>query len=130
MHGRHGQAGEAAAPQADVEGLFERLGIRPYKNWEKWLHILPGWFAETIPFTIPAIGSIALLHLDGDWHESTKVCMEHLYPLVASGGVVYADDLGYWCGAKRAVAECFVNRGEQMPAVRWVDHTGAFWTKP
>jgi O-methyltransferase len=51
-----------------------------------------GWFQDTVPKTAPHIGPIAFLRLDGDLYESTKVCLEHLYPLVASGGVIVIDD--------------------------------------
>ena len=125
MHGRHGEAGEAAASMADVQGLLRRLDM--HRN--PLVTIYPGWFHDTIPSAAKEMGPLALLHLDGDWFESTKVCMEHLYPLVVSGGIVYADDMGYWLGTKRAIAEYFVDRGMEMPAVQWVDHTGAWWRK-
>ena len=35
---------------------------------------------------------IALLRLDTDWYESTKVELEELYPLIASGGILIVDD--------------------------------------
>lgn len=40
----------------------------------------------------PALECIAYLRLDGDLYESTRVCMEHLYPLVSKGGYVICDD--------------------------------------
>jgi hypothetical protein len=40
----------------------------------------------------PPIESVALLRLDGDLYESTKVCMQYLYPLVSKGGYVICDD--------------------------------------
>lgn len=55
----------------------------------------------------PGIGEIALLRLDGDLYRSTKVCMEHLYPLVSSGGWVIVDDWSL-SGARKAVEEFVV----------------------
>jgi hypothetical protein len=46
---------------------------------------------------------IALLRLDTDWYESTKVELERLYPLLASKGPLIIDDFGHWEGAKKAV---------------------------
>jgi O-methyltransferase len=62
-----------------------------------------GWFQDTVPHfhsTLP----IALLRLDGDLYESTMVCLEHLYPLVAPGGLVVIDDYAL-AGCATAVNE-------------------------
>lgn len=69
-----------------------------------------GDFAETVPKAAISdleIQSIALLRLDGDLYRSTKVCMEHLYPLVSSGGWVIVDDWSL-SGARKAVEEFVV----------------------
>jgi len=50
---------------------------------------------------------IAILRLDTDWYESTKVELEVLYPRLAPGGVLIIDDFGDWAGAKLAVEEYF-----------------------
>ena len=39
-----------------------------------------GWFQDTLLVAKHEIGPIALLRLDGDWCESTKVCRESLRP--------------------------------------------------
>lgn len=64
------------------ELLFEKLNL----NTER-INIVKGWFQNTIPEFKDKIESISLLHLDGDWYESTKVCLENLYPKVVGGGV-------------------------------------------
>lgn len=63
----------------------------------------PGWFCDTIPAAADAIGPIALLRLDADLYESTRVCVEHLYPKVVPGGWCICDD---WTlnGAREIVA--------------------------
>ncbi len=53
---------------------------------------------------------IALLRLDTDWYESTKIELEVLYPRLATGGVLVLDDYGSWLGSKKAVDEYFANR--------------------
>ncbi len=75
-----------------------------------------GDFAETVrfvmepyPFGGPAfdterIKQISVLRLDGDLYESTKVCIEHLYPLVSRGGWVIVDDWDL-SGARKAVLD-------------------------
>jgi O-methyltransferase len=67
-------------------------------------HFHVGWFQDTVPRATD-VGSIALLRLDGDWYDSTKICLQYLYPRVYSGGVVVIDDYGKWPGCRRAVDE-------------------------
>ncbi len=51
---------------------------------------------------------IAILRLDGDLYDSTRVCMEHLYPLLSPGGWCIIDDMGL-VGARKAVDEYMKN---------------------
>jgi hypothetical protein len=41
-----------------------------------------GWFQDTLPADAGEIEKIAILRLDGDWYESIKICLEHLYDKV------------------------------------------------
>lgn len=65
--------------------------------------IIRGWFDDTVPAFAQQRRPIAILRLDGDWYESTMVCLENLYPLVTPGGVVIIDDYFVWEGCARAV---------------------------
>jgi O-methyltransferase len=61
-----------------------------------------GWFNETIPdFEIKE--GISLLRLDGDWYDSTMVCLEYLFPQVNKGGLIIIDDYYDWEGCSKAV---------------------------
>jgi asparagine synthase (glutamine-hydrolysing) len=51
------------------------------------------------------------LHVDGDWYESVKVCLESLYDKVSPGGVIQFDDYAHWAGARKAVDEFLARRG-------------------
>jgi O-methyltransferase len=53
---------------------------------------------------------IAVLRLDTDWYESTKMELEVLFPLVINGGVIIVDDYGKWSGSKKAVDEYFIDK--------------------
>jgi len=64
--------------------------------------IIKGWFDITIPNT-QISEPIAILRLDGDWYDSTMVCLENLYPLVAENGIIIIDDYYTWDGCSRAV---------------------------
>ncbi len=64
--------------------------------------IISGWFDKTLPNFKPS-EPIAILRLDGDWYDSTIVCLENLYPLVAENGIIIIDDYHAWDGCSRAV---------------------------
>lgn len=100
-----------AASVAEAETTMARS---PARN----LHIKPGWFNETLP-SFPKEQSIALLRLDGDWYESTMVCLENLYPRVAVGGLIIIDDYFAWDGCCRATHD-YLSRN-QLP-VRLREH--------
>ena len=88
---------------------------------------VPGPVEDTIPKTIP--GRIALLRLDTDWYESTRHELEHLYPLLAPGGVLIIDDYGHWEGARAAVDEYFESHPPR-PLLTRIDYTGRIAVKP
>ena len=111
---------------AYVQGLLRRLDM----HMNPLVTIYPGWFHDTILSAAKEMGPLAILHLDGDWYESTKVCMEELYPLVAKNGCVIVDDYFYWKGARMAVGDYFGGQQGPRPAVHRVDHAGAWWRKP
>lgn len=95
------------ASVSDVEEVvFGKLKLPRENNI-----IVKGWFQDTLPQKKKEMGPIAILRLDGDWYESTKVCLEELYDQVVSGGYVIIDDYGAWAGCKKAVHEFFDKRG-------------------
>jgi O-methyltransferase len=93
--------------------------------------LIRGWFSETIPqFTPPS--PIAVLRLDGDWYDSTRVCLENLYPRVAPGGIVIIDDYYNWDGCARAVNEFIANSASPnlVPRLRQFRDRAAYIVKP
>ncbi len=91
------------------------------------LHLVRGPVEETLPQRAP--DALALLRLDTDWYESTRHELEHLYPRLASGGVLIIDDYGHWEGARRAVDEYFAQHGP-APLLHRTDYTGRVAVKP
>jgi O-methyltransferase len=65
--------------------------------------IIKGWFEDTVPVWAQQQRPIAVLRLDGDWYDSTILCLEHLWPLVSQGGIVIIDDYYTWDGCSKAV---------------------------
>ena len=104
-----------------VQDLFKRVGILDQSR------LVKGLFQDTVPRC--DVGSIAVLHLDGDWYESVKVCLDHLYDRVSPGGVIQIDDYGHWEGARKAVHEFLAGRRLSV-SLRYLDYTGRQFTKP
>ena len=52
---------------------------------------------------------IAMLRLDTDWYQSTKIELQVLFPLLAHSGILVVDDYGWWKGSKIATDEYFKN---------------------
>jgi hypothetical protein len=88
-----------------------------------------GWFQDTLPRDAAEVGEIAILRLDGDWYASTKVCLEHLYPHVVSGGFVIIDDYGCYEGCKKAVDE-YMARNGITAYLHQIDSAGRYLIKP
>ena len=89
-------------------------------------NFVEGMVEDTIPGRMPA--AISILHLDTDWHESTKHELTHLYPRLVRGGVVLIDDYGAWDGARIATEEYFAETGQPI-LLNVVDHTGRIGVK-
>jgi O-methyltransferase len=104
------------APLDDVESNMRATGY-PAEQ----VLLVKGLVEETIPAVLPE--KIALLRLDTDWYESTRHELEHLYPLLAVGGVLIIDDYGHWDGARKATDEYFAADGRKILLSR-VDYTG------
>lgn len=115
--------GKCVGPLDDNRELMEKIVGYP-KNL---LHYHKGWFEETVP-KLQDFGPIALLRLDGDWYESTKVCLDHLYDRVSPGGLIVVDDYGHWEGCKKALDEFFVKR-KINAYLHHIDYTGRYFFK-
>jgi O-methyltransferase len=93
------------------------------------LHYHVGWFQDTVPADAGAISKIAILRLDGDWYQSTKVCLDHLYDRVVKNGIVIIDDYGYNTGCKKAVDE-FLAARNTFPILNYINNTCRYFIKP
>jgi hypothetical protein len=67
-----------------------------------------GRYEDTLA-SVPSF-PIAFLHLDCDWYESVKLCLDKFYDSVVPGGVVVFDDYGFWSGCRKAVDEFLAGR--------------------
>jgi hypothetical protein len=114
-------AGKCRGDIEKVKSLFRNVGILESSR------IVKGLFQDTIHKA--DVSQIAVLHLDGDWYESVRVCLDRLYDRVSPGGVIQIDDYGYWAGARRAVDEFMKRKGVRAELQR-VDYEGRQLRKP
>jgi len=122
--GRYSSKYKCDVPLETVqELLFEKLRI---PETDVLFH--KGWFKNTIPSQTNRIGKIAILRLDADWYESTRICLDHLYDNVVPGGFVILDDYGYWQGCRKAADEFFRKRNIR-PKLYKIDAGGYYFFK-
>jgi lipopolysaccharide biosynthesis glycosyltransferase len=92
--------------------------------------LIKGFFKDTLNIqeNIDSIENIGVLRLDGDWYESTRICLEKLYDKVVVGGIIIIDDYGHWIGAKRATDEFRAKHNILAPLIQ-TDYTEYYWIK-
>jgi hypothetical protein len=110
------------APRTVVED-----GLRTTGYPMDLFRFVEGDVLDTLPVEAP--DGIALLRLDTDWYASTRHELEHLYPKLATGGVLLVDDYGYWAGARRATDEHLAGL-DHPPLLQRIDYTGRMGIKP
>lgn len=89
------------------------------------IRLVKGWFQDTVPAQRDAVGPIAVLRLDGDWYESTKIPLDHFFDQITPGGFVIIDDYATCHGSRRATDEFIAERG--LPVVLHEDGRGGIW---
>ena len=70
---------------------------------------------------------IALLRLDTDFYDSTKIELEVLWPRIVRGGILIVDDYGHWPGCKKACQDYF---GDKIKHFEPIDYTAVQMVKP
>jgi len=87
--------------RAELDGPFERgmmagdvqqvSQLRSSLGLDGIVHILPGWFEETLP-RLPDSARFCLAHLDADLYSSTRTALQYLALRLVDGGAVVLDD--------------------------------------
>lgn len=115
-------------PKGACLGTIEQVGELMFdtlKFPKDEVTLVKGWFQDTVPVKRDAVGQIAVLRLDGDWYESTKVPLENFYDNVSPGGYVIIDDYATCFGSRKAVDEFFAERNIKAPLFE--DGRGGVW---
>ena len=113
--------------EADLDEVQDFLFLKTRLN-PAHVHFHVGWFQATVPAAAPRLRPIALLRLDGDWYESTRLCLEHLYPNVSPGGIIVMDDYWAWEGCRKATDEYRQTHQIITPIIRTGVGAG-YWAK-
>jgi len=80
---------------AVVVDNLRAFGIDPQKDH---VALIKGPLRETLVVTEP----VAFAHVDVDWHDSVKTCLERISPRLVVGGSIVVDDYGFWGGCTKA----------------------------
>ncbi|HEY6180816.1 MAG TPA: TylF/MycF/NovP-related O-methyltransferase, partial [Terriglobales bacterium] len=126
-----GRANGRLSPISRCEANLEQVrtflfdGLKLDRNAVQF-HV--GWFQQTVPAAAQHLGQLAMLRLDGDWYESTRICLEHLYPKLNRGGVLILDDYYCWEGCRKAADEYRASHGIASRIVP-VDNDCCYWIK-
>lgn len=117
--------GSSQWARAGIAEVRRNLALSGYPEARQ--HYVAGKVEDTIPGRLPE--QIALLRLDTDWYESTKHELEHLFPLLAPGGVLIIDDYGHYQGCRKAVDEYLAGLDQPLLLQR-MDYSGRLAVKP
>lgn len=94
-----------------VTAAFARFG-QPVDG--KRVHLHRGLFAETLHLSEP----VALAHVDCDWYEPVKLCIERVWPHLQPGGLMVFDDYTEYGGCTQAVDEFAASADDAMLRTR------------
>jgi hypothetical protein len=110
--------------KSEVEDNFRRFDLLDDR-----VEFIEGFFHESLKNA--PVEKLAILRLDSDLYESTKISLEELYPKLSVGGYVIIDDYGLFASCDRAVHEFRKEQGitdtmlEQYPG----GGPGVYWKK-
>ncbi len=81
-----------------AQGNLRRFGV---DIAAQQVRLIKGLLQETLQPT----GAIAFAHIDVDWYDPVKVCLERLSPRLSVGGSIVLDDYHDWGGCRKATDE-------------------------
>jgi hypothetical protein len=92
----------------DLDELRRFADAQQIKNIE----FVKGLFEDTVPTTLPRLGTIALAHIDCDIYSAVAYSYDAIKPFVVDGGYIVFDDavVSSCLGATEAVEELAIRR--------------------
>lgn len=119
------QKGDCLGPLDEVKNLI----INQFKFPQEKVNFIKGWFEDTVTKHGKDVGDIAILRIDADWYDSTKVCLDNLFDQVVPGGGIIIDDYGTCHGCKKAVDE-FIEHRALPVQLNFDGRGGCYFFKP
>jgi predicted SAM-dependent methyltransferase len=115
--------GTCSAPEESLIKICRELEVIDF--------VVPvkGYFENTLPDYKNKVGSVALLHMDGDWYESTNAILNNIYDKVITSGIIQVDDYGFWEGCRKSIEEFQAKRKIEFD-INTIDNTGVWFIKP
>lgn len=74
------------------------------------VNLVKGLFQDTLP--VLELHTLALAHIDCDWYDPVRFCLEETARRMPVGGVILVDDYNDYSGCRLAVDEFLAARGE------------------
>lgn len=102
----------------EVRASFFRYGLPVGRGG---VHLHKGLFADTWPVVAPDIAQVALTHIDCDWYDPVKYCLEAVAPLTSPQGAIILDDYSDYGGCRTATDE-FLAANSQFRKSRHSGH--------
>jgi len=91
----------------EVSDTLEKFG---FPLTENNIELIQGEFERTMAFSEP----IQFAHIDADWYDSVRVCIDRIWPQLVAGGVIVFDDYHSYEGCKKAVDEFLLDKGDTV----------------
>jgi len=81
-----------------VQSNLKSFGIN---STNQFVTLIKGLLQETMKINQP----VAFAHIDVDWYDSVKTCLERIFPKLVIGGSIILDDYHEWGGCRKATDE-------------------------
>lgn len=121
--------------EKDLKLSIEAMDVERHINEVRRVELIKGNASETIPKFVEEYGNglrIALLNLDLDLYEPTKVALDCFMPLMVNGGIVIADEYATktFGGESKAIDDWFnsnIGRKPEMKKFSWHSNPSCYF---
>tara|TARA_B110000444_G_C18850234_1_gene604960 strand:+ start:2569 stop:3219 length:651 start_codon:yes stop_codon:yes gene_type:complete len=118
------EAGLNSTSKASLEKIFNYKEIKNF-------NLVEGDILKTLPNFMKENNNlrIALLHIDVDIYEPTKIILDELYDKVVDGGIIILDDYKVFPGETKAVDDFVIDKDIQIQQLPFSPKKPSFFIK-